>query len=120
LIIADHLVIGLVGAFGLAVFGFGAGLGAVENGEIVDAVAAHDVALLARRQPVVERERALEQFLGVGKHVLVEIDAAEVVQRLRQLEVGPAAGAFEDRDRCLQRVFRVRKPPGVAVEIAEL
>ena len=27
---------------------------------------------------------------------------------------------FEDRDRCLQRVFRIRKPPGVAVEIAEL
>jgi hypothetical protein len=35
----------------------------------------------------VERERALEQFLDVGKHALVEINAAEVVQGLRQFEI---------------------------------
>ena len=95
--------------------------GAVEHREIVDAVAAHDVAFLARWQLVVELERTLEQLLGVGKHVLVEVDAAEIIQRLRQREIiRTRPASFEHGDHGLQGVFRVRKPPDVAIEIAEL
>jgi hypothetical protein len=68
----------------------------------------------------VRRKRALEQFLRVGKHVLVEVSAAQIVQRLRQFEIRPRAAALEDCDRRLQGIFRIAKAPGVAVEIAEL
>ena len=116
----NHLVVGLIGLLALAFLRLRVRFGAVEHREIVDAVAAHDVAFLARRQLVVERERTLEQLLRVGKQVLVEIDAAEIVQRLRQREIRTRPAAFEHGDHGLQGVFRVREPPDVAIEIAEL
>ena len=85
----DHPVIGLVGVIDLAALYFGIGFRAIKHGEIVDAVAAPDIALAPRRQLVVERKRASEQFFGVGEHVLVEIDAAEIVQAAAKSKFAP-------------------------------
>ena len=116
----DHPVIGLAGVVDLAALGFGIGLGAVEHGEVVDAVAAPGVAQLARGQLLVDRERAFEQRIGFGEHVLVEVDAAEIVERRREIEVRPVAALLQRRDRRLQHALGVGKAADIAVEIAEL
>jgi hypothetical protein len=66
------------------------------------------------------RERTLEQRLGLREHVLVEIDAAEIVQRSGEVEIDARSTLLQRRDRRLQDSLGVRKAADVAIEVAEL